>query len=122
MIYLCSPYSHVDPEVREQRFEAACKAAARLMADGEFVFSPIAHAHPIAEHGRLPTAWDFWGHVDRWLLEACDEVLVLTLDGWSESEGVQAELAHAEKLGIPIRHLAPDISPTSRRVAKEAVG
>ena len=28
MIYLASPYSHSDPAVREQRYEAACQAAA----------------------------------------------------------------------------------------------
>ena len=29
MIYLASPYSHEDQSVRENRFQAACKATAR---------------------------------------------------------------------------------------------
>ncbi len=34
MIYLASPDSHPDPDVREQRFQAACAAAAALMRAG----------------------------------------------------------------------------------------
>lgn len=30
MIYLASPYSHPDPEVRAARFAAACRGAAGL--------------------------------------------------------------------------------------------
>jgi hypothetical protein len=125
VIYLASPYSHPDPNVRAQRFETACQAAAMLIAGGEFVFCPVAHAHPIAAHGQLPTTWQYWDRLDRRLLAGCYEVYVLTLDGWRESEGVQAELAHAEKLGMPIRYLSPEAtngSPRLRRVAKEANG
>ncbi|GIW55540.1 MAG: hypothetical protein KatS3mg082_1944 [Nitrospiraceae bacterium] len=34
MIYLASPYSHPDPAVREERFHAACRAAAALLLAG----------------------------------------------------------------------------------------
>ena len=39
MSYLANPYSHLDPDVREQRYRAACRAAARLMWAGHIVFS-----------------------------------------------------------------------------------
>jgi len=91
MIYLASPYSHPDPRMREERFRVACQAAAKLMRNGEVVFSPIAHGHCIAQHG-LPTDWRFWERHDREQLMRCDEVVVLTMDGWRESEGVQAEI------------------------------
>jgi len=77
------------------------------MRDRRPVFSPIAHSVPIARFG-LPTTWDYWEAVDRRHLEVCDEVVVLTLPGWQESQGVQAELRIAAALGKPIRYLDPD--------------
>jgi hypothetical protein len=123
MIYLASAYSHFDAAVCEQRFRAACQAAAHLMRAGHTVFSPIAHGHCIAQHG-LPTDWRFWERFDCELLARCDEVLVLTLDGWRESAGVLAEVRIAGELGKPVRYLAPEAtrSPTLAQVAKEADG
>jgi hypothetical protein len=43
MTYLISPYSHFDPVIREERFRAACRAAAALVRVGRAVFSSIAH-------------------------------------------------------------------------------
>ena len=117
MVYLASPYSHPDANVRKRRFRAACQAAAHLMREGHLVFSPVAHTHPIAEFG-LPTEWAFWERQDRSLLERCDEVIVLTLDGWDESVGVLSEIQIARELGNPVRYLAPE-RLTLARAAKE---
>ena len=121
MIYLASPYSHPDPAIREERFRAACRAAAQLMRIGNIVFSPIVHSHPIALHG-LPTDWRFWERHDREHLVRCDEVVVLMLNGWQESEGVHAEIRIAAELGKPVRYLEPEsqLFPTLAHVAKEA--
>ena len=101
MIYLASPYSHPDAGVRQQRFEAACRAAAALICQGKTAFSPIAHSHAICRYG-VPLDWWFWQQHDRRYLEVCDEVAVLMLDGWRESVGVQAEIAIARELDKPI--------------------
>lgn len=106
MIYLASPFSHPDPMVRQARFEAACRAAAELTRQGKTVFAPVVHSYAIAKYG-LPDDWKFWQRHDRRFLEACDEVLVLTLPGWEESVGVQAEIAIARELGKPVRLLSP---------------
>ncbi len=100
MIYLASPYSHPDPVVREHRFQAACRAAAALVRAGCVVYSPIAHSHPIAQHG-LPTDWAFWGHQEHQHLERCDAVVVLQIPGWVQSRGVQAEVRLARRSGKP---------------------
>ena len=107
MIYLASPYSHESLLVRTQRHIAACQAAAELMGRGEVVFSPIAHTHPIATVGSLPLGWDYWEKVDREFLAVCDSVWVLTLDGWEESVGVQAEIAIAEAAGKHVTYADP---------------
>lgn len=107
LTYLASAYSHPSAEVREERFRAVCRAAAELMRQGHLVFSPIAHSHPIALAGTLPTDWHFWAAFDRAYLEASRELIVLRLDGWRESVGVTAELAIAAELGIPISYIDP---------------
>lgn len=106
MLYLASPYSHPIPAVREMRFVSACWATAELMKRGENVFSPIVHSHPLVRYG-LPNTWEFWEGVDRDHLERCDEIVVLTLDGWRESVGVQAEIAMAHECGKPVKLLDP---------------
>lgn len=106
LIYLASPYSHPDPAVRAARFEAVCRVAGRLMAEGRFVFSLIAHTHPIAEVCALPLDFTYWAAYDRRMLEACDALAVLCLEGWQESVGVAAELALAAELGKPVEWLA----------------
>ena len=117
MVYLASPYSHPDLNVREERFRAACQAAADLMREGHLVFSPVAHTHPIAQFG-LPAEWAFWESQDRHFLERCDEAVVLTLDGWEDSAGVLAEIQIAKELDKPVRYLAPE-GLTLARAAKE---
>ena len=105
MIYLASPYSHPDPAVREDRFRAACLAAAGLLRQGQAVFSPIAHSHCVATVGDIDPSWALWREGDLRLLEACDQVVVLRLPGWDRSVGVAEEVARAEGRGIPVTHL-----------------
>jgi hypothetical protein len=106
MIYLAGPYSHPDPAVRERRYREACRVTAALLRAGRHVFSPIVHGHPLVEFG-MPTDWESWQRIDREHLRRCDEVLVLTLDGWQDSAGVLAEVRQAAQLGLPVRHLDP---------------
>ncbi len=107
MIYLAGPYTHPDAAVRAQRFQAVCRVAARLLLRGEPVFSPVVHGHPLVACG-LPTDWSFWSPFCRKYLEACQQVVVLMLDGWEESVGVLAEIEIADSLGKPIWYRAAD--------------
>jgi len=112
MIYLASPYTHADLSIREARFDAACLATAELVRAGHVVFSLIVHGHPLVRFD-LPIEWDYWERIDREHLRRCDEVVVLMLDGWRESRGVQAEIDLAIEMDLPIRYLPPSISNTS---------
>ena len=104
MIYLASPYTHVDAAVRESRFDAACLATSALMRAGLSVYSPIVHSHPLVRFG-LPIEWEFWKAHDCEHLRRSDKVVVLTLDGWEESRGVRAEVELAIDLDLPIRYM-----------------
>jgi nucleoside 2-deoxyribosyltransferase len=105
MIYLASPYSHLQAERMAHRFEAAARAAGLLMLADFLVFSPISHTHPIAVQGELPRGWDFWHAYDRWFIERCACVVVLQIEGWAASTGVNAEVAMARELGKPVEYV-----------------
>ena len=104
--YLASPYSHPDEDVRLERYEAACRAAARLMDQGEVVFSPIAHSHPIELVGqpKKPTH-DFWMRQDRPILQHAAKLAVLMLPGWQNSKGVSEEVMIAHALHLPVEYI-----------------
>lgn len=104
LIYLASPYSDPDMAVQDERFRLVCKAAADLMKQGHFIFSPIAHLHPITIHG-LPSSWEYWAEYDRSMICRCDEMWVLRLYGWSESKDIEAELKIAYTLGMSVRFI-----------------
>jgi len=110
MIYLASPYTHRDACVRHARFDAACRAAADLVHAGQVVFSPIVHGHPLVRFG-LPTDWAFWQRFDTEHLRRYDEVIVLQIDGWRESEGVRREIELAAALGKRVEYFAVEDWP-----------
>lgn len=105
MIYLASPYSDPDPDVQNARFMVACKAAGILMKRGKVVFSPIAHTHPIAKAGSLPEGWEYWSKVDSEFMGACDEMIVLKLDGWMFSVGIATEIKLAVKMRLSVSYV-----------------
>lgn len=112
LTYLASPYSHPDDAVRQDRFELACVAAAKLMMAGEVVFSPIAHSHSIETLGMpklggdIPK-YDFWMAQDLPILSLASKLVVLKLDGWKTSRGVWREITHAIENGIPVEYMEP---------------
>ena len=110
LTYLASPYSHPDADLRLQRFDAACSTAAALYQKGRTVYSPIVNGHPLVRYG-LPTHWGFWSKHDRIFLNACSELVVLSIPGWEESRGVQCEIEIARSLGKPVRIWNPFNAP-----------
>jgi hypothetical protein len=103
VIYLASPYSHPDAQVREARFRAACRKTADMLRDGDLVYSPIVHSHPLGLLG-LPGDWPFWADHNRAMLERSDALAVLTIPGWQESRGVTFEIEIATELRLPVRY------------------
>lgn len=108
LIYLACPYTDKDPKVMEKRFMAVNRAAGKLMSEGEYIFSPISHTHPIAVISDLPRNWEFWEGFDRAYLSMCNKLCVLMLDGWENSTGVNAEIEIAKELGLEIEYLEED--------------
>lgn len=100
-IYLISPYSHEDPMVRHYRFEEAAKAAGELITIGHIVYSPIAHCHPIAIACNLPGGNLFWSEMNEEFMRWADIGVLLELDGWKGSIGVDEDIKFLQKTGKP---------------------
>jgi len=107
LIYLASPYGHRDPAVMQDRYEQVCQAAADMVAEGQMAISPIAYGHTLLGYREMPGDWTFWESFCISLLAKCDRMIVLQMDGWQESRGVQAEIRYAEANGIPVDYIEP---------------
>jgi len=109
LIYVGSPYTHADEKVALQRLNAVTRFCGQKMKDGFHVFSPITHGVPIAESVELSTEWDFWKDDCTLMLSKCDKLIVLQLDGWVFSKGLQAEVNIARELGLEIEYVRFEI-------------
>lgn len=105
MIYLASPYSNLDPYVREERYIRAMSGLGYLLHQKKWAYSPIVHCHEIKKVASLPPGHEFWLDFDREMIKRCDKVTVLRIGGWEQSKGVAAEIAFAEEQGIPVDYL-----------------
>lgn len=112
LTYLASPYSHPSAAMRAWRFDQAVAHAARLMVDGENVFSPIAHSHPIDLALPAPQNHGFWLKQDFAILCHCTRVRVLMLPGWENSYGIGREIELAGEIGIPVLYDQPLETPS----------
>lgn len=104
--YLAIPYSHEDVKVKELRFEIANFVSAKLMQEGEIVFSPITHSHPLVKYG-LPGDWEYWKKQDESFLNICDSISIVQIQGWTESKGIRDEVAWMRKRGIEPEYINP---------------
>lgn len=87
LVYLASPLTHDDAEVRRERSVAVARACGWLMNNRHDVFflSPVAHGTPIAAECSLPYEWSFWAEIDECWLSRCEEIWVLCVTGFKLS-------------------------------------
>lgn len=108
MIYLASPYSHLDPLIMKTRFLLAEQTAAILTAKRIHVYSPIVHYHEMAAKFSLQTDFEFWKQINFDMIRRADTIYVLTIEGWKESKGVTGEVAFARTFQLPLYAVTPD--------------
>jgi hypothetical protein len=105
MIYLASPYTHDDPIIRSSRVEAARQMAELLMFKLKLpVFSPIVYGDALRHEA---TDFATWRPINDSMIINCTGVMVLEIDGWRGSRGIQHELALATSLDKPIVFVRP---------------
>jgi hypothetical protein len=120
LVYLASPYSSADKSIIERRVSDVQAATAKLIEQGNLIFSPIVHSHPLSPLvswspvntcTRPESATSEWMCYDKAFIDHCDELWVLMLDGWDTSRGVSDEIAYAYEHNIPVRFVSyPEIS------------
>ena len=107
VIYLASPYSHPDEQVRESRYLEAVDACHDIINLGHCPFSPIVHSHPIALRHGSGLGFDSWMKIDFEMICRCDELWILNIEGYDESEGVAKEKQYALIKGLPVSDFFP---------------
>ena len=99
LIYLAAPLGHTDPSVRQERFDSVNWYCGYLIRQHELVFSPLSFGASLNEDAISNSAWYALGLR---MLSRCDELRILTLDGWQDSVGVTLETKYARQLRIPV--------------------
>ena len=113
MIYLGSPYSDPSEEMMEERYIAVSQVAHALLAEGLWIFCPIAHSHTLVKYARPedgdinPTDQDFWARYNDWYMRHCHALAVLQLDGWDKSVGLTYEIGRFSEMGKEVSYLHP---------------
>jgi hypothetical protein len=101
-VYVATPYTKVKAGL-DIAFHLACCATGALIKHGIPAFSPIAHAHPIASVCQIdPTDHKIWLPADAPLMHAAEALLVVKLDGWSDSYGISQEIKAFQAMHKPI--------------------
>ena len=94
-IFLACPYSHADEKVVHERFLACNKVAAKIAESGNVIFSQVTMSHPInlvLEKTEKTNIGKMWAPIDAVFLDAMSELIILDLEGWDKSAGIQREI------------------------------
>ena len=108
LVYLASPYTHSNKEVEEDNFRKISKVSAELTAEGLITISPITYGHTLLQFTLMPGDWEFWTSFCLSILDKCDKIVVVKMDGWDKSSGIAGELKYAEEHGIPVEYIDPE--------------
>lgn len=104
-IYLAIPYTKID---KQYSYDLANVITFDLINQGNNVYSPITHTHPLVMMG-LEGSWDFWAECDYQFIDWADEIIVVIppvengIETVQESVGVNAEIKYGIETGKPVR-------------------
>lgn len=104
-IYLASPYSDPDPEIRKQRIRLAEAKTVELIEAGNKVFSPVACSGRLLELG-CEQDDNYWYDWSMSFLEHWADVLgFYRIDGFERSKGMSREWDYAYARKMPVIYL-----------------
>lgn len=112
-IYLASPYTSPDREVMESRYKQIMLVVREFLLNGQVVYSPILHCHPIAVEYGLPRDFNFWQAFDHAMIRAASFVMIIQLEGWEDSIGIKNEVDFARSISKPVVMYNPITKETS---------
>lgn len=104
-VFIISPYTDDDFDVTNRRALEADIYVGELIRQGKVCYSTISAIHHLLYLTELPGTWVYWRmHCEVMMMHAT-EVHVLCLDGWEQSEGVQAEIEIAKTFNKKITYV-----------------
>lgn len=107
LCYVASPYTSYPAGV-DRAYSDVGDVSWWLRLAGISHFSPILYAHPLAKVWGVDRGNSaFWLDFDSSMMDVCDAMVIVDLDGWADSHGIGIEQAIFEKAGKPIYHLDP---------------
>jgi len=108
MIYLAAPYTNENKLKQTMNYFELLDVAHYLIVEKRIhIFSPVMHCRDLANTHELPHDAKFWNDYNREMLRLADGLLVATLDGWTESLGVKAEILMAKEMDKRIKLINP---------------
>ena len=114
LVYLATPYTKYYIG-QENAANDAAKIAAKLLASGVAIYSPIVYTHQLAIHGNLnPLDHSLWLPFDQPFLDVCNCLCVLKLKGWQESFGIDFEIKDFTAKEKMIVYLDPETMQLSK--------
>lgn len=111
LIYIASPYYSPDSGITQRRMEKIYEIMGEYIKRGEHVISPLSMHEVVIRHN-LDGTYAYWGKYCLNILNRCDKMVVLCMDGWKESKGLADEIRFCTENNIPIEYLENiDMSP-----------
>lgn len=100
-VFISLPYSSTNHWTKEIRVAYAKKYFIKLLENGVCPVCPIVTGHQFTETGFNNTL-EFWDDYCLSELSTCDEIHILMIPGWKESEGIGIEIGEAKKLKLKV--------------------
>lgn len=114
LCYMATPYTKM-PDI-DRAFQQAARIAVHLNKAGLTIFSPIAHSHALIRAANLDhTDPASYAALNRRMLDHCDILIVVQMEGWHESDGITEEVAFFEATHKPIFDCDPHTLTMKRR-------
>lgn len=113
--YLAIPYTSKNPDPEANATERAArmvdfwKACAYLIDRGDHVVSPMTLEPALLAAPNMPYEWPFWKEYSLKMIGICSTLVVLMLDGWEESTGVEGEIKEAWAKDLVVEFLPMDV-------------
>lgn len=110
LYYLAVPYQGSEDE-KKYRSDFSLQAVTTFLRQGIHVFAPVNYVNKIAEELALPSLEERRDFIMPYLLDflkVSKGMVLITIDGWQNSWGVQQELKFCHEHKIPVYSMNPN--------------
>ena len=107
LVYLACPYTHEDPKITQLRYAVSVHIAGHLFKQGIMVFAASMHNAFLGTMTGLGDQFSTWQPFNHAMIERADKLMVVTMEGWELSKGVQDQIQYAKSLNKPVEMIEP---------------